>query len=97
MHSKISKLIFECTFCIDLKKEVLDREQRSKKLPKRRRESAKEQKYQPKGGGNQPKCRNISQKEGEISQSAKISAKRRGESAKEQKYQPKGEGNQPKC
>ncbi|MFP3721797.1 hypothetical protein SFC52_18855 [Niallia circulans] len=54
------------------------------------------QKYQPKGGGNQPKCKNISQKEEEISQSAKISAKRRGKSAKDQKYQPKGGGNQPK-
>ncbi|KLV26350.1 hypothetical protein ABW02_11755 [Niallia circulans] len=95
MHSKISKLIFECTFCIDLKKEVLDREQRSKKLPKRRRESAKEQKYQPKGGGNQPKegrnqpkCKNISQKEGGISQSAEISAKEREKSANLPIYQP---------
>ncbi|MFP3721796.1 hypothetical protein SFC52_18860 [Niallia circulans] len=43
-------------------------------------------KYQPKGGGNQPKCRNISQKEEEISQSAEISAKVRGELAKDQKY-----------
>ncbi|WP_303981612.1 hypothetical protein, partial [Niallia circulans] len=31
--------------------------------------------YQPKGGGNQPNWRNISQREEEISQTRKISAK----------------------
>ncbi|PAE12391.1 hypothetical protein CHI02_10180 [Niallia circulans] len=45
-------------------------------------------KYQPKEGRNQPKCKNISQKEGEISQSAEISAKRREESANLPIYQP---------
>ncbi|PAD23731.1 hypothetical protein CHH62_20345 [Niallia circulans] len=46
-------------------------------------------KYQPKEGRNQPKCKNISQKEGEISQSAEISAKRREESANLPIYQLK--------
>ncbi|WP_303984920.1 hypothetical protein, partial [Niallia circulans] len=58
-------------------------------------ESAKVPKYQPKGRENQPKCRNISQREGGISQSAEISAKERGESAKVPKYQPKARRNQP--